>query len=259
MGRERRRIEVPRLAHLRPQEQRERTVLQRSRAALRAMPEEERKAAKKEHAVLSKRFRADRQRRRAKVIVELAYHMELAMQDGDLGRFYRSLRQVGVHLAPLDFSIQQEYTTTQARDHFLRLAGDANVVSLEILDDVPQQPVCEALDEDIRRDEFDLALQEMRDSAAGDDEVTVGLLRAAGSRAQEELWLLTLRLWNTPPSLWEPEIHRSAIILALERKRCPQRPRHVSGHLPPQHCLALDCPRLWQENCKMGREGRPLQ
>ena len=58
----------------------------------------------------------------------------------------------------------------------------------------------------------------MRDSAAGDDEVTMGMWRRSGPLAQEALWEMTKYLWDVATKDWEEEVHRSAIILLWKKK-----------------------------------------
>ena len=56
----------------------------------------------------------------------------------------------------------------------------------------------------------------MKESAGGDDEITVTMIRSAGEDMINELWKLVGKLWSTPPGEWEDEVHRSAVILLFK-------------------------------------------
>jgi len=219
MGRSRRRVEVPVLEHLRPAEKQRRQALQLSWQAVQHEEDQQhRHELRRTHQQLVRQARRERRQQRTAVILDTAAQMEHAMDEHDLGKFYRLMRQLGASLNDKDTREQQHYTPEEARTPFLKLAGSANEVDLQVNASVEQKEPAKCLDKPLWQVEFEKALKEMKDSAPGDDEITIGMIRSAGQEFQTELWLLVSRLWTTSPGDWEDSIHRSAIILLWKHK-----------------------------------------
>ena len=110
------------------------------------------------------------------------------MRDHDLGRFYRSLAELGVWASECEFSYVQNFRADEAPSFWLQLAATLNVVDLQTLQQFEPKPICWNLDCPLSREEYQTAVRRMRNSAAGDDEITIGLWRAAGLVVQEAVW-----------------------------------------------------------------------
>ena len=95
-------------------------------------------------------------------------------------------------------------------------SGTPNLSDLHTLQQFDSKLICWSLDSPLPREEYQTAVRRMRDSAAGDDDVTIGMWRAAGSGAQEALWEVVPYLWPHPPTDWDSEDHR---FHALEQER----------------------------------------
>ena len=117
------------------------------------------------------------------------------MLNHDLGKFYQLLRDLGMWIQDSDFRSAPPFPSNQARDHFLKIASDANPVADWVFEDVVQRPEYAPLAAPLLRDEYQACLKGMRASAAGDDAVTISMWRSAGPAVQDALWALIQHLW----------------------------------------------------------------
>lgn len=97
-----------------------------------------------------------------------------------MGRFYRILQQLGVCVNDFDGTLRQTYTSEQARQHFLNIASEKHVVDMMTLDDMAQRTILMELDRHIEENEYHTAIKEMNESAGGDDEITMTMIRSVG-------------------------------------------------------------------------------
>lgn len=62
------------------------------------------------------------------------------------------------------------------------------------------------------------AIQHLRESAAGDDEVTIGMIKAAGENVKSQIYMLVRKQWVTEPVDWEPSAVRGVASLLWKQK-----------------------------------------
>ena len=74
------------------------------------------------------------------------------------------------------------------------------------LPEIEEQP---DLDSVPSRFEAMCQFQGMKDSAPGDEEITVGCLRASGDTGKELMVRTIQRLWTTDPHEWEAALHQA--------------------------------------------------
>ncbi|CAK0880460.1 unnamed protein product [Prorocentrum cordatum] len=157
----------------------------------RGTPGEE--AAVAAHRETRRRHRLEYRQARARLVKEVAADLTRAAADNDTGAQYRGLRRLGVWLSDLAPTGALPFTPKDARDHLLKLDEAAPAVDAAALNTVPPHvwrdalpPGMSDLAEPPSADEVRAAIRAMRDSAPGDDEVSIGMIRAASARVQEQ-------------------------------------------------------------------------
>ena len=115
--------------------------------------------------------------------MEAPDRMEQAAKYGDWGSFYRALRSLPDNA--------QAYTPEQARAHMLSIGGEANNVDIDaVIHRMP--PVANwNLDNPKEWDEFVSCLRGMKESAAGQDECTITMIRSAHELVQQAILEVT--------------------------------------------------------------------
>lgn len=60
----------------------------------------------------------------------------------------------------------------------------------------------------------------MRESAGGNDEVTIGMIRAAPDEVRREVYSVLVRLWEQADTdeVWEAEVLRAVVIMLYKRE-----------------------------------------
>eukprot|EP00959_Pyramimonas_sp_CCMP1952_P450914 9440787-Pyramimonas_sp.AAC.1 len=138
------------------------------------------------------------------------------------------MKDLGVWLSDSNTTGREEYTPEEGKDHFLNIGGDPNPVPEEVLDDLPEafwqqgRAHAETLGRPPRDAEIDRAIRGLRDSAPGDDEVTIGMIKAAGAPVVSEVCRLVRLFWDTPHEHWVEvlgqEPLRAVVILLFKNK-----------------------------------------
>ena len=94
-----------------------------------------------------------------------------------------------------------------------KLAGTPNNINYEHFQHVQERETHTSLDDPLTEEEYRGAIKAMRESAGGDDEVTISMWREADDSMQTELLDMVKRLWNTALRKWVEEVHRAVVIL----------------------------------------------
>ena len=146
--------------------------------------------ARAAHRALRKSCRGQKGRMRAAIVLEIVKDLEYASKNHDTGGFYRHMRQLGVWLSDSGVAGRQEFTPEDGRKHFLGIGGETNEVDEGVLEELPEafwqqcadhDDVSATLADPLTDKEIHDAIRDMRVSAGGDDEITLGLIRAAGA------------------------------------------------------------------------------
>ena len=131
---------------------------------------------------------------------------------------------MGVWLRPgVAMGEQEAFVPEQGAQHLRNIGGTKNVVDMAILEPyLPEQrETDETLDEEPHNEEILRVLNKMKESAAGDDEITSNTLRMMtreSPRFKEALCSEIKHLWNIDPELWEEEIQRGVVFLLWKQK-----------------------------------------
>jgi hypothetical protein len=146
--------------------------------------------------------------------------MEDAAAEQDMGRFYRVSPHLGVWLHErTGVGQRQEFTPEQGADHLKRLGGQPNAAFPEnLVEDLPRGLTDVTLADTPGEDEIDTAIKAMKDSAGGDDEITIGLSRAAGPAVRAQIHNMAQKAWAEDPWVWEEAFVRGVVILLWKRK-----------------------------------------
>jgi hypothetical protein len=171
-----------------------------------------------EYLQAKKTFRAKRRRWRAQWLDEVLKDIERSMGCGDLGRFYKGLRELGLHLQENSARAIEMHTPAQLKDHFMKIGDAESIVSDAVLERLPPD---REVDEDMAREPNDEEIHEvmakMKESSAGPDEVTINMLRLTGPEFRRKLGQLIRRMWAEPEG-WETLAHSGEVIALFKNK-----------------------------------------
>ena len=142
--------------------------------------EQEREARNKCQAV-ARHFRAVKREARAAFIHETTERLEASLRDHDWGKFYENLRAFGVHLGGFRRTGAEPHSADRIAD-YLEKAGDnpAEVEEATIEKGLPNIEANAEMEKVPTTFEVRENLNKMKDKAPGNDEITVGMLKAAG-------------------------------------------------------------------------------
>ena len=185
----------------------------------------ERLLAREQHKKVKKRARRLMRKWKAELVQATVKDLEWATQNNDTGLFYRVLRDLGVWLHPgAALGDHEAFMPEQGAARLRKIGGEPNQVNWdEVASLLPEQrEVDEALDEPPSDDEIHKAMYTMRESAAGDDEVTANTLKVMAKnspRFRSELYKHVRHLWKTDPDEWEDVIQRGVVFLLWKQNR----------------------------------------
>ena len=162
-------------------------------------------------------------KQKKEAVATICAELETAYQNDQTGKQYRLLRELGVNLRDDDYSGVEAVTPEACRQHFLKISGEPHHPSLNVAEQVPQQQVNAELDRKPTFEEFVKTLHEMKVSAPGDDEITVGMVVAAPIPFQERILRLLVKMWQEADNEgeqehWSPAVHRAVVLMLYKRK-----------------------------------------
>ena len=153
--------------------------------------------------------RAQRRRRR---------RLEASLKCSDWGAFYRGLAELGCWMTGSTADGKQYFTPEQARQHMLKIGGEENEVDVErAVANMERGPTRHELDEPIIDQECEAEVTKMKVSAAGDDEVSILMIRQAAPEVRQEVYstVKNMFLGETP---WDPVTTRGVVVLLWKNK-----------------------------------------
>lgn len=179
--------------------------------------------------------RGIQRRMRKELLDEICPLIEKAIKDGDEGSKYRLIRELGFDLRDrYNMRATEVVTAEQHKQSIMEVAGTANdaEVGQDPLAGVPQTPIQEHLGIPPTDSEIDDAVNKMRDSSAGKDEVRIDMIRTAPERFKEELRRLIGEMWESPQDeeLWTSNTRSSKLVLLFKKgdRKDPKNYRAIS-------------------------------
>jgi len=175
---------------------------------------------KRHHRQVKQKARNFERRARRDAIVEVCNDLEWATQNHDVGRMYRNLRELGVQMSPVQMRGVEEITAEKGRDHLFAIGGQPAVVRQGVLDGVQAKNTNFDMDKEPEDQEIEVAMRGMRESAGGQDEVTILMLRSGGPKLLREVCLLVRKLWRqaVDGEAWPEEVHYAVVRLLWKGK-----------------------------------------
>ena len=156
---------------------------------------------------------------RSRWVKDLAARLDQATLHHDMGRFYNTLRQAGIYMMKSSRDGEQSFTNEEAVEHLLSISDEAGVFDESKLQDgLPKIAENVGLGATPSRDEVRYTLLEMRDTSAGPDEVTVGMIRSGGIDMIDEVITLLRKMWDSDAETWEETTHEATGVLLYKGK-----------------------------------------
>mmetsp|Transcript_73708 Transcript_73708/g.208752 ORF Transcript_73708/g.208752 Transcript_73708/m.208752 type:complete len:1462 (+) Transcript_73708:383-4768(+) len=180
------------------------------------------------HKELKRALRTEERRLAKQVVNEVCDRLECAVGNKDYGRLYGCLRELGIYASGFSLQDQCELTPETCRDHFLAIGGTKNEISEDLLERIPLLPVQEEMGLAPDDSEIMESMQRMKESAAGDDEITLSMLLTGGPRLLSKVYTLIRHMWRHPGS-WEPSTVRGVLIMLWKRKGSRMDPDKYRG------------------------------
>ena len=171
-----------------------------------AEDEEQLRVLKLSHRQMQRQLQRFRRQARGRFVQNICKEAEESMHSHDTGKFYRTLKRLGIHLSEHSNEGKVEHGLKELREHCQKVSGTVKHVKEEVLHDVPGRQVEQWLGDTPSSQEIRMATSKVRDCASGWDEVTAGMLRWSGPTARQCVVSLVQYLWNAPPSQWERSI-----------------------------------------------------
>ncbi|CAE7804986.1 unnamed protein product [Symbiodinium sp. CCMP2592] len=168
--------------------------------------EEQRRVLKLSHRQLQRQLQRFRRQARGRFVQSICREAEESMHSHDTGKFYRTLKKLGIHLSEHSNEGKVEHGLKELREHCQNVSGNVKTVKEDVLHDVPFRQVEQWLGDTPSSQEIRVAMSKVRDCASGWDEVTAGMLRWSGPMARQCVVSLVQYLWNAPPAQWERSI-----------------------------------------------------
>ncbi len=142
-----------------------------------------------------------------------------------MGAFYALLPKLGLSLSDGKRKDGMEtHSLEEMKQHHVKI----NAVKKEfdipaVLQGVPQRQCDKHLGVCPSHVELEKCMAEMKDSASGEDEVTLGLLRAAGPWLLQHLRILVRRLWTKKPEDVLADTYRGDLLtMPINKKKLKQ-------------------------------------
>ena len=124
--------------------------------------------------------------------------LEWSIQNHDTGSVYKNIRELCKHLNKVTMKSVEDITAEQARNHFLKIGGEpALQFEQEALEHVQQRAVREDLGKIPDDAEILEAMKQMKESAAGLDEVTIGMLTSGGANTLRKVCAIVKKIVGT--------------------------------------------------------------
>ena len=136
-------------------------------------------------------------------------------------RFYQVLRELGQSTYDLKRRDKQEHTAPGLGTHYAAISAEINEVKPEVLAELKNPlPINEELSTPPNNDEAMREFKKMKDSAAGPDEITAGMMRWACtiSKFRRHFCSAIRSLWVSPPCQWLEMLHQATIVSLWKRK-----------------------------------------
>ena len=182
-----------------------------------ALAEEEREC-RNHKSLVSQQLRSSRNA----LCREIAVEVERAMENNNTGAMNRLTKQLNIWSRyNNDNKEVDEVTAEKFRESIELVAGAANELPADDhLKHFVQRPVEHWLGEPPEAEEVNEAWRGMRDSAAGRDEVTIGMLRASPLEVRTALAALISRMWANPldPEVWASTVHASVLVMLYKKE-----------------------------------------
>ena len=159
---------------------------------------EEQGRIKVAHRTLSGELQRFRAKARHRFVKSICQQADDHFRFHDMGRFYKTLKQLGVHLSDHSPAGKMDHSVADMRAHCKQVSGSIIDIPDSVLDHVPTGEVADWLGDPPSPDEVRQAVR-LRDCSAGRDEITAGMLRWAGPRCMECLIDLIRNMWVTHP------------------------------------------------------------
>ena len=164
----------------------------------------------------AKRRRADfRKHCRKRWLKQVLQQLTAAVDCHDMRTFYDLLRRLGVSTLEASREGSVNFSLSSLRAQAMKAAGLVDDISPDLIDRVvPDLGLDPSLGAPPTFQEVLQALYGLKDSSAGSDEVTIGMLRAAGDTAHWQLFLMIRLMWRTPHAEWS-DLSKEGIAVAL--------------------------------------------
>ena len=144
---------------------------------------------KKELYAEKQEFMRKRRKWRAEWLDTMLADIEKADKMGDAYRFYKGLRKLGVCYQDNSKQRVIQHSLEELRSHFMKIGDEASVVAEEVLKRLPKgRPVDRTLGNTPDVKEMMTAMNAMKESAPGKDEVTVNMLKCLGVCGKQILY-----------------------------------------------------------------------
>eukprot|EP00435_Cladocopium_sp_Y103_P015142 s3945_g3.t1 len=135
---------------------------------------------KQQHRTLSRQLQRFRSKARFRFVRSLCAEADQHFRFHDLGRFYKTLKKIGVHLTDQSFAGQIDHNLEDLRRHCQAVSGEVQSISDDVLQHVPWGTVATWLGDTPSAADVRQAVRQLRDCAPGRDEITAGMLKWAG-------------------------------------------------------------------------------
>ncbi len=221
VGRRPRREVLPILSSRKEEEATDKQALKELWEQIRAAPSVEAAGPLRErHKQLKAMVRRKERRWRRELVDHLCNGIQRAVDTRDTRKFYAGLKELGLNVKETGVVEEEAYPADQAADHLWRISGGPNrpPTHAQVLEAHPQRPSATQLAAVPDPEEVWAAVKEMRVSAAGDDEVTIDMIRAGGPAVQKATVDLVQKLWREKGEHWEPSVVRGVVHMLWKRK-----------------------------------------
>ena len=189
---------------------------------------------KEEHRTMQWQNRQELRRSRHALINELAVKVEFAMKDNNTSQMFALTRVLNIWAgSTFSFKETDQVTASQHKECISKIAGAENSsYNPAVLEAVVNRPLSSGIGEAPNNEEILDNIKAMKESAAGADEVTIGMIRALPDVGQVQVFRLIQQMWQEPHNerLWTGNIHSSLLVM-LFKKGCrsdPQNYRAIS-------------------------------
>ena len=140
------------------------------------------------HKGVKKWARNQERKQKSLLIKDVCCELDWSIQNHDTGRVYKNIRELCKHLNKVTMRSVEDITAEQARNHFLKIGGEpALQFEQEVLEHVQQRAVREDLGKIPDDAEILEAMKQMKESAAGLDEVSIGMLTSGGENTMRKV------------------------------------------------------------------------